>query len=306
MVEVTTHSDAEKGKSKLNTTFRHLSKIEFNNLTKGSTVLSEDQFGAKVYLLQNGFILKLFRIKRLLSSARIIPYASRFHKNSVKLLGMGISTVSVRNAFNIPHIHRTAVLYRAVEGVTFREFLKKNLPTDAPIQKVAKFLAKLHRLGVYFRSIHFGNIIMKPDGNLSLIDISDLRVKRNGLKFNSRIRNFRHFTRYEVDRILLRPGAGLFVDIYSKLSAFPTYQYRRFVKYFYDMLKSEQSNNSGHAMPKMNYRHRRQTQAVSIQLNNPVSETPVSGPVYSRICLDSRTSRTSSRDKSISARSTKR
>ncbi len=61
---------------------KKLSKADFENLIKGSGVLSEDRSGTKVYLLRDGLILKLFRVKRLLSSARIYPYSVRFDKNS--------------------------------------------------------------------------------------------------------------------------------------------------------------------------------------------------------------------------------
>lgn len=62
------------------------------------------------------------------------------------------------------------------------------------------FVAHLHSLGVYFRSLHFGNIVQTPDGALGLIDIADLGVRPWQLFGFERLRNFRHLCRLAEDR----------------------------------------------------------------------------------------------------------
>jgi hypothetical protein len=48
----------------------------------GATVLEADGFGDKVLRLADGTMLKLFRRKRLFSSAAWYPYAQRFADNA--------------------------------------------------------------------------------------------------------------------------------------------------------------------------------------------------------------------------------
>ena len=61
------------------------------------------------------------------------------------------------------------------------------------------FIAKLHDRGVYFRSLHLGNIVMTPEGTLGLIDIADMRFSRGQLTASQRKRNLRHLLRYPSD-----------------------------------------------------------------------------------------------------------
>ncbi|MBS3810170.1 MAG: hypothetical protein KGY38_08455 [Desulfobacterales bacterium] len=64
-------------------------------LRKGAHVLSRDFFGDKVLRLRDGSMLKLFRVKRLFSSARVRPYSLRFVRNAEKLNQMNISSVRI-------------------------------------------------------------------------------------------------------------------------------------------------------------------------------------------------------------------
>jgi hypothetical protein len=49
------------------------------------------------------------------------------------------------------------------------------------LDSLARFIRHLHRQGVYFRSLHLGNILQLPGGNYGLIDILDLQHKRRPL-----------------------------------------------------------------------------------------------------------------------------
>ncbi|HZJ92281.1 MAG TPA: toluene tolerance protein, partial [Thiopseudomonas sp.] len=55
-------------------------------------------------------------------------------------------------------------------------------------------------LGVYFRSIHLGNVVLTPECELGLIDISDMKIFRRPLSKWQRKRNFEHMVRDERDR----------------------------------------------------------------------------------------------------------
>lgn len=62
---------------------------------------------------------------------------------------------------------------------------------------------------MYFRSLHFGNVVQTPENQLGLIDIADLRCQRRALSDSKRLRNFAHLLRYKQDRQwLLGDDAG--------------------------------------------------------------------------------------------------
>lgn len=62
-----------------------LPQAALNQMIEGAKILEADSYGAKVYLLQDGNIVKLFRRKRLLSSALLRPYSKRFIDNAAQL-----------------------------------------------------------------------------------------------------------------------------------------------------------------------------------------------------------------------------
>ena len=54
----------------------------YESLRAGATVLEADKHGDKVLRLPDGNFVKLFRRKRLISSAALYPYAQRFADNA--------------------------------------------------------------------------------------------------------------------------------------------------------------------------------------------------------------------------------
>lgn len=69
------------------------------------------------------------------------------------------------------------------------------------------FISKLHNLGIYFRSLHFGNIVQTPEGELGLIDIADMSIFPQALGLGRRLRNFRHIHRERYSTRLLSAEA---------------------------------------------------------------------------------------------------
>ena len=78
-------------------------------LRENATVLEADGSGDKVLLLEDGTILKLFRRKRLISSALLFPYAQRFADNIDALKKRGIPCPDVIATYRIASISRDAV-----------------------------------------------------------------------------------------------------------------------------------------------------------------------------------------------------
>ena len=97
--------------------------------------------------------------------------------------------------------YRSVVHYQPLAGETLRNLLQKDSTLDQRklYIRLAEFITKLHNLGVYFRSLHMGNIVLTPDNRLGLIDISDMRCLGRPLSRRMRNRNYQHLLRYESD-----------------------------------------------------------------------------------------------------------
>lgn len=196
-------------------TLRTLSAEEFERLTAGTQVLEQDRHGPKVLLRPDRRVIKLFRRKRLLSSGNLIPYASRFFRNAGRLQSYGIPSLQVDAAYRCPAVERDLVIYPWLPGQPLREVFAKSGGNRELVERLATFIALLHYKGIYFRSLHLGNVLLQPDGELALIDVADLRFKWLPMGPISRARNFRHLFRYAEDRAALAKwGLDFFFRIY--------------------------------------------------------------------------------------------
>ncbi|MCU7799906.1 MAG: toluene tolerance protein [gamma proteobacterium symbiont of Lucinoma myriamae] len=183
---------------------RNLSLQEFNKLSQSSTILAEDEYGKKVLELTDHSIIKLFRVKRFISQATIYSPARRFAKNAKHLQRLNIPTISLIDLYNIKSIKRTAVHYQQLEGITVREYLYSKPVEDKFLAQLGQFIAHLHDKGIFFRSAHFGNIIVTPEKQFGLIDISDMSISHFSLGYFKRIRNLKHIFRLPEDIQLIQ------------------------------------------------------------------------------------------------------
>lgn len=167
-------------------------------------------------LLANGDYLKLFRRKRLLSSALFSPYATRFINNAKKLHQLKIPTVNPVKLYYLPHIERTAVHYKPLTGSTLRDISKNSTELRPLFEHFGKFLAELHQKGVYFRSIHMGNVVLQSPEVFGLIDVADLKLFRKPLSEQHRQRNMKHLLRPKADRPVLDQNLQFLTEAYEK------------------------------------------------------------------------------------------
>jgi hypothetical protein len=180
----------------------------------GAAVLEADGFGDKVLRLVDGTMLKLFRRKRLLSSAAWCPYAQRFADNAAALQKHGIAVPEIIDVLRIPSIARDAVHYHPLPGRTLRELRSQGLDADTEQflrEAFTRFVIRLHDHGVYFRSLHMGNVVWMPDQRFGLIDISDARIHWHRLTKHQRARNLR--------RMLNIAGESEWVDFLTVVNA---------------------------------------------------------------------------------------
>lgn len=179
-----------------------------------ATVLERDAHGIKVVETPAQEIIKIFRLKRQISSARFRPYAVRFAQNAKRLSELGIPTVEVKKLAYCPEQQRHVLVYQKLPGQLLRDALQDPDQAQHLVQLFGAFVARLHALGVYFRSLHFKNVLVLENGELALIDISDMSFKRFKLRTALRLRNFSHMLRYAEDKQLLLPHLDQFLQNY--------------------------------------------------------------------------------------------
>lgn len=181
---------------------RKLSRDESERLACGATVIEEDGLGPKVLRLSDGSFLKLFRRRRWFTSGGLIPYSQRFVNNSQRLAALGFVTPQILD------LHVTAdgsqgVRYQPLPGQTLRQAFERAVSAEERKRlshRLGRFFAQLHEQGVYFRSLHLGNVLLLEDGGFGLIDLADLRILPSPLSQELRQRNLRHMQRYAEDR----------------------------------------------------------------------------------------------------------
>lgn len=164
-------------------------------------MLEKDRHGDKVLKLADGTILKIFRRKTLFSKTLFHPPAKRFAANALALKARGIPCPEVIALYRMNAPFRSLVHYHPLPGQTLRQLARTESghTVEAVYSRLPEFILNLHEAGVYFRSLHLGNIVVTPEGQLGLIDISDLRCYSRPLSRWMRTRNHKHLLRYQDD-----------------------------------------------------------------------------------------------------------
>ncbi len=209
-----------------------LPKNRYEEMRRHATVLEEEPRGEKVLLTRDGRIAKLFRPKPGWSSSKAWPYALRFAGNARRLKRRGIQAPDVQDVYDCPWMDAHLVVYPFIEGHSIRQIAARNLQTDQVLPDLAAFIADLHSRGVYFRALHFGNVIRKADGTFALIDITPVTMLPLALGAYWRARNFRRLFSYREDRLIIeRFGYRRFFDAYLQASRLGAPARRRFLSH---------------------------------------------------------------------------
>jgi len=196
---------------------KKLDREGYEKMVGGAMVIALDEYGDKVLKLPDGLMVKLFRLKRMLSSAVLWPYAKRFARGARRLSELNIPSVEVVATFRVKSMGRDIVVYRPLEGEPLRAALHHRENHDKLLTAFSAFFSRLHDRGVYFRGIHFGNVIVLPNSGFGLIDVSEIYVSPSPLSISKRIRNFKPILRYSEDKAaLLGFGLETFLSFYLK------------------------------------------------------------------------------------------
>ena len=157
-------------------------------------MLEKDERGEKVVRLADGTFIKLFRRRRRITSDILRPYARRFVDNALALEKLGIPSPKIIALYRIPEMSCDVVHYHPLPGMTLRAIIANELELqEARHLRLAFniFVRRLHEKGIYFRSLHLGNVVLTPRLGMGLIDISDVRLHGKPLSRFWRARNLR-------------------------------------------------------------------------------------------------------------------
>lgn len=192
---------------------------EFTELVNKSDIIEADSTGIKVLQFKNGNYMKLFMRKRFFSSALFYPYWLRFILHAFILRRLNILTIKrVIEVARVPHIKKTAVIYEQLHGQTIKHLLERDLFDDILIEKLGKFVAFIQKKGVYFSSLHLGNIIVTPEKEFGLIDFTDLRAVYFPVPLFALKTNMRYFfqSRQGLKHINNKNKINIFISSYIK------------------------------------------------------------------------------------------
>src|SRR4029078_6353740 len=93
--------------------------------------------------------------------------ALNFCKNSSQLIAKGLQAPIICDLVYCTDLKVYVVVYQKLSGENLRLLLKKN--PQHLLKDLALFLAHLHQIGVFFRSLHLENLLYQPDKNFALI-----------------------------------------------------------------------------------------------------------------------------------------
>jgi len=177
---------------------RIVSAQELENWLASGKVLEKDGRGPKVVALPDGQFLKIFHTRRHPLLARLRPAAPRFARNIERLRQLAIPAPRVTEQFWLDKACTlSACLYEPLPGESIEQLYRQQPEKiDRLLPELADFIRQLHRQGIYFRSLHLGNIILLPQGGFGLIDALDMQFKRGALNNWQIKRNFNHLAHY--------------------------------------------------------------------------------------------------------------
>lgn len=181
-----------------------LPSASWRELTEGARELARDRHGRRTLLTVSGeTVVKEFGPARLLSSALLDPYACRFVRNARALRELGIGAPEAKGPWRLPDGTAHVATYDWREGRELREVVR-GAGASAAVHGLGRFLARLHRAGADFRAGHFGNFVVDPAGEFSVIDCVDVRFHDRALKPRVRARALmRLLHREDADRDVL-------------------------------------------------------------------------------------------------------
>lgn len=194
-----------------------ITKTQFQNWCHRSKVLVKEPKGVKVLETPEEHIIKIFMPRKSFSSAKLWPHALRFARNAKRLQARGVSSITIKKICYCWEKDFHIAVYPKLPGDEVRQLVHSGNTTI--LEKLPAYLADLHAQGIFFRGIHLGNVLLQTNGEFSLIDIVDVRFKRNGLNAWQCARNIAHLLSDKNDQhIFTQQAINDFITAYLEHS----------------------------------------------------------------------------------------
>jgi tRNA A-37 threonylcarbamoyl transferase component Bud32 len=184
------------------------------------TPLESSKRGVKVFETQDGKILKIFRGKKnRLSSNHFKPYAVRFANNAKHLQQLGIMAPKVESVEACPDLNIHVLCYEKLPGKGAATLVREG--NRQTLDEVIAFVAKLHQKGIFFRALHMSNLLRQSAADFALIDVADMRFRKNPLSLYMRLRNLKHLFMHRDDKIIWsQAGTHYWLKSYCEAAGF--------------------------------------------------------------------------------------
>lgn len=193
-----------------------ISYSEFESICSNSEILRWKNELPRLIRNNGKLISKIWIRQNTFSSDWIYPYYLRFVRNARKLRSRGIVAPNVRAITKVKNHRLYLVTYEEIKGASVRDILKYD-NNMIPLRELGLFIATLHKKGIYFTSLHLGNIIRLDSGDFGIIDVTNTHFFVFPLNIHSRARNLSHLLSYTDDISLLRQKTkGDVVEEYLK------------------------------------------------------------------------------------------
>ena len=163
---------------------------EMDALCKNGRAIDSKGGYPAVVLHPDDTVTKIWaRKKSLLSSATIWPYSTRFINNAENLAQRGVNVPKTLSHAKLENSRVRIVTYQSLPGTSIRDLLH-NAPQNVDIPALCRYFLELHDKGIYYRTIHLGNIIQLPDHQgFGLIDFTDVHFSKKPLSLKRRASN---------------------------------------------------------------------------------------------------------------------
>jgi hypothetical protein len=197
-----------------------ITRAELHALEARSRVFARKAGRSKVFEDPDGLIWKAVDTRLHGNFPGFHRQAWRFVRNARRLSRWGIPCPEVVRVLRVDQPDEHVIVYRPLPGDTVRDVLQGGGSREALRRDLAVFIARLHALGLYFRGGHVGNYVLRPDGQLGVIDLQSMWHSAIVPNPVVRAHSFRILFKYPQDRELLGDGGrlGPFVECYFTAS----------------------------------------------------------------------------------------
>jgi tRNA A-37 threonylcarbamoyl transferase component Bud32 len=165
---------------------QQISETAYQSLVANAQVLKLRRGNPAILLTPDQRIIKHIYQRPWYSSSRIWPYAQRFITSAKQLAKQGILVPEIHARYYYAPERCEILVYSYLNGKSLLTLALEN--NDTQLQGFPAFVAKLHRLGIFFRDLHLDNIIVY-NNEYALIDLASVKCYRKSLSLPKRAKN---------------------------------------------------------------------------------------------------------------------